>query len=177
MSSSQEVSTIIEVIKALNLGTLIPSTFTLALLWKLYGFFNGLSEKLTRIETKIDALKELTPYLIKEYIEQRDKAKAETKPQKHNPDIEKTDFAEIVGMGFGFANLIVFFIVFLQGLIMPSHEIFWLLFLITGILGVLPVFVSEKTMSKAKLASLSLLSLIPWVYLVLLGYGIIPPIL
>jgi hypothetical protein len=32
MSSPQEVSTLIEVIKALNLGALVPSAFTIALL-------------------------------------------------------------------------------------------------------------------------------------------------
>ena len=177
MSSPQEVSALIEVLKALNLGALIPSAFTLALLWKLYGFFNGLSEKLTRIETKIDGLKELTPYLVKEQIEQRDKGKAETKPQKHNPSFEKSDWAEVVGIAFGILNLFVFFLVLIQGLIMPNHEIFWLIFFVTGVLGVLPIFVSKKTISQNKLALLSLLSWIPWVYLILVGYGIIPPFL
>lgn len=94
--------------------TLIPSAFTLALLWKLYGFFNGLSEKLTRIETKIDGLKELAPYLIEEHPELGDKAGDGTKPPKHNPSIEKTDVAEIVDVGFGLSNLFIAFISFLQ---------------------------------------------------------------
>jgi hypothetical protein len=38
MSMSQEVSTVTEIIKALDLGALIPSAFTLALLWKLWVF-------------------------------------------------------------------------------------------------------------------------------------------
>lgn len=177
MSTSQEVSTLIEFIKALNLGALIPSAFTLALLWKLYGFFNELSEKLTRIETKIDGLKELTPHLVKDYVEQRDKAKLETKPTKHNPSIEISDFFQIIGIGFGISDLFIFFIGFIQGLIMANHMLFWLMFLIAGIFGVLPIFVTKKTMSKGTVAGLSLLSAIPWIYLILLAYGIIPSLL
>lgn len=177
MSSSQEVSTLIEVIKALNLGTLIPSAFTLALLWKLYGFFNGLSEKLTRIETKIDGLEKLTPYLIKERMEHIEKAEDGTKPPKHNPRIEKTDVAEIFGVAFGVTNLLIVFIASLSGSIPSFHTILWLLLLATGILGMLPIIASTKTISKNKRAILSLLSLIPWVYLTLVGYGIITPFL
>jgi hypothetical protein len=177
MSSSPEVSTLIEIIKALNLGTLIPSAFTLALLWKLYGFFNGLSEKLTRIETKIDGLEKLTPYLIKEQMEHGYKAEDRTKPAKHNPSIEKTDIAEIFGVAFGVSNLLIVFITSLSGSISSFHTILWLLFLVTGILGMLPIIASTKTISRNNRAILSLLSLIPWVYFVLVGYGIITPFL
>jgi hypothetical protein len=177
MSMPQEVSTLLEIIKALDLGALIPSAFTLALLWKLYGFFNGLSEKLTRIETKIDGLKELTPHLIKDYIEQRDKAKHETKPLKHNPSIEIGDFVQIIGIGFGISDLFMFLVAFIQGIIMSNHVLFWLIILITGIFGILPIFISKKTMSKNTLAGLSLISVIPWIYLILLAYGILPSVL
>jgi hypothetical protein len=119
----------------------------------------------------------LTPYLVKEHIEQRDKAKAETKPQKHNPSFEKSDWVEVIGIGFGFLNLLMFFIVIIQGLIMPNHEIFWSLTLATGFLGVLPIFVGKKNISRNVLDGLCLLSLIPWVYLILVGNGIIPAFL
>jgi hypothetical protein len=177
MSTSQEVSTLLEIIKALDLGALIPSAFTLALLWKLYGFFNELSEKLTRIEIKIEGLEKLTPHLVKDYIEQRDKAKDDTKPLKHNPSIEIGDFVQFIGIGFGISDLFIFFVSFIQGGIMSNHALFWLIMLVTGFFGILPMFISKKTMSKNTLAGLSLVSAIPWIYLILLVYGILPSVL
>jgi hypothetical protein len=177
MSSSQEVTTLIEVIKALNPGALIPSALALALLWKLYGFFNDLSEKLTRIETKIDALKDLLPYKIKEFMEHENTTKAKGTPQKHNPAIEKADWLETIGVAFGLVDVLIFFAVFLQSSIVFDNIVFWLLFLVPGILGLLPIIISEKTIAKERRAGLSLLSLVPWIYLVLVLAGVISPIL
>jgi hypothetical protein len=170
---SENVSTLIEVLKALNIGTIIPSAFTLALLWKLYGVFNQLSEKLTRIETKVDSLKELVPYKIREIVDQEIKNKA----KKHNPRIETSDFVEIVGVSFGIMDILVFIAVLYQNSSLASPLTYWILFFLPGLFGVLPIIVSERTISKDVRAVLSLVSLAPWVYLMLIVYGVIPPLI
>lgn len=175
LSSSEEFSTLIEVLKALNLGTLIPTSLTFALVWKLYGFFNELSEKLTKIDTKIDGLKDLLPYKIKEALEQE--KKKEDNRKKHNPRIEKTDWAETIGVTFGTVDLIVSFSVVYKIPALFNNFIFWVLFIIPGLLGILPVVVSEKRISKENRAKLSLVSLLPWAYLILVELGIILPVL
>lgn len=175
--SSSEVSTLIEVLKALNIGAWIPASFTIALLWKLYGFFNELSEKLTRIETKIDGLKDLLPYKVKEAIEQEKKTQAKNKAKKHNPALEKADWAEVTGVAFGLVDLLIFFMTIYESPTLINKLVFWILFLIPGLFGILPIVVSEKKISKENRAILSLVSLAPWVYLILVQLGIISPFL
>jgi len=174
---SENVSTLIEVLKALNLQILIPSSVTLTLLWKLYGFFNQLSEKLTRIETKLDGLKELLPYKIKEAVEQERKKEIESKAKEHNPSIETSDLVEIVGVSFGIMDILSFFLIIYQTPNLVYQLNMWLLFILPGLFGILPIIASEKRISKDLRALLSLSSLATWAYLFLVIYGVIPPFL
>lgn len=169
MSSAQEVSVLIEVVKALNLGTLIPSALTLALMWKLYGFFNDLSEKLTRVELKIDSLEKILPYKIKECVDQMEKLEKPTpvpEHPKHNPSIKWTDFAEIIGLGFGFVDFIVFFALLFATPAFLFDILPWLLFVIPAIFGVLPLLISKKRIDSTLRAILSLISVVPWIVLI-----------
>jgi hypothetical protein len=166
MSSTQEISVLVEVVKALNLGTVIPSVLTLALMWKLYGFFNELSEKLTRIELKIDSLDKFLPYKIKECVEQMEKPKPIPQHPKHNPSIKWVDVAEIIGVGFGFLDFIVFFALLFQASFI-NNVLTWMLFLIPAICGVIPIFVSKKKIAIEIRAAISLISVVPWVLLVI----------
>jgi hypothetical protein len=176
MSLSPEATTLIEVIKVLNLGALIPSALTLSLVWKLYGYFNELSEKLTRIETKIDSVKEILPYKIKECVEKMGHAKKEEKQVKHNPSIEWIDLVEIIGTAFGIVDIVAFFALLfsIEGLAnLWFVGILLLAFIVPSIFGLMPLFFSRKKKHRAIRAFLSLISLIPWLYLLLLVYGIV----
>ena len=174
LSQSEQVSTIIELLKALNLGALVPSAFTLALMWKLYGFFNQLSEKLTKIETKIDGLKEILPYKIKEAIEEEKTAQTKEKTKKHNPAIEKSDIVEVIGVSFGISDLLIFLSIVYSVPTLLNTLYFWILFMIPGLFGLSPLLISKKIMPKNIRAVLSLISVLPWIYLILVIYGVLP---
>lgn len=175
--SSSEVSTLIEVLNALNIGAWIPASLTIALLWKLYGFFNELSEKLTRVEIKVDGLKDLLPYKIKETIEEAKKTQTEKEVKTHNPAIGKSDWIEVFGVAFGLIDLLIFFVTIYESPVLIRKLTFWILFFVMGLFGILPVAVSEKKIAKERRAILSLLSLIPWVYIVLVQLDVISPFL
>ena len=123
--SSPEVSTLIEVLKALNIGAWIPASLTIALLWKLYGFFNELSEKLTRVEIKVDGLKDLLPYKIKETIEEIQKKQTDTEVKTHNPSFGKSDWIEVFGVAFGLVDLFIFFATIYESPTLINKLAFW----------------------------------------------------
>ncbi len=98
------------------------------------------------------------------------------KHPKHNPSVEWTDWVEVVGIAFGFVDLVIFVALFFQTF-PTGPNLFWLfvtiLFLIPGIFGLLPVIVSKRKISREKRALLSLISLVPWIYLALIQLKII----
>jgi hypothetical protein len=173
VSAPQDV--LIQVIQALNIGSLIPSAIVIALLWKLYGFFNDLSEKLTRVELKIDSLEKIIPYKIKECIDQIEKPEPVPKHPKHNPNSDWIDFVEVIGIAFGLVNFLIFFGLFYIG---GGSLLYYVkggfLFLVTGIFGIFPIIINKRKISRGKRALFSLLSVVPWIYLALYRLGLIP---
>jgi hypothetical protein len=121
-------------------------------------------------------LDKILPYKIKECVDQMEKSEVPKHP-KHNPNIGWTDWVEVVGIGFGLVNFILFFaLVFHSESVLYYVDIF-LLFFVTGIFGIFPIIIKKKQMPKNARALLSLLSLIPWLYIALVIEKLIPPFL
>jgi len=177
----QDWEIIIELVKALSpsVGAIVSLSLSLGILWKFFSRFTELSDRVSKIEGKLENIDKLIYYKVKEEISKSDSKQISKKRQKEeNPEDCPVklkslviDVIELASVGFGLLDILLYI---LGIIVVPEYRydlIVFFAFFIVGVIGLIPLVSSKKVIDLEQRAGIStftmIIALFPWLVLLI----------